>query len=45
MTRGRRLGLAAAILLAAFTAWEVLTSFIAYTGDAYVQSDLVSVAP
>ena len=45
MTRRRRLGLAAAILLAAFIAWEVLTSFVAYTGDAYVQSDLVSLAP
>ena len=45
MTRRRRLGLAIAILLAAFIAWEVLTSFVAYTGDAYVQSDLVSLAP
>ena len=45
MTRGRRLGLAAAILLAAFVTWELLTSFVAYTGDAYVQSDLVSLAP
>ena len=45
MTRGRRLGLAAAILAATFIAYEVLTSFVAYTGDAYVQSDLVSLAP
>jgi hypothetical protein len=29
MTRRRRLGLAIAILLAAFIAWEVLTSFVA----------------
>jgi multidrug efflux system membrane fusion protein len=45
MTRGRRVGLAAIILLAAFAAYELITSFVAYTGDAYVQSDLVSVAP
>lgn len=45
MTRARRVGIAAAILLAAFVAYEVITSYLAYTGDAYVQSDLVSVAP
>src|SRR5215831_15458384 len=45
MVRGRRVGIAAAIALAAFAAYEVTTSFLAYTGDAYVQSDLVSVAP
>jgi multidrug efflux system membrane fusion protein len=45
MTRGRRVGLTAAILLAAFIAYEVLTTFVAYTADAYVQSDLVSLAP
>jgi multidrug efflux system membrane fusion protein len=45
MTRGRRVGFTAALLLAAFIAWEVLTSYVAYTGDAYVQSDLVSLAP
>src|SRR6202000_2804944 len=45
MTRGRRFGLAAIMLLAAFAAYELITSFVAYTGDAYVQSDLVSVAP
>jgi multidrug efflux system membrane fusion protein len=45
MTRGRRVGLTAAILLAAFAAYELVTSFLAYTGDAYVLSDLVSLAP
>jgi multidrug efflux system membrane fusion protein len=28
-----------------FIAWEILTSFIEYTDDAYVRSDLVAVAP
>jgi multidrug efflux system membrane fusion protein len=28
-----------------FALYEVITSFLAYTGDAYVQSDLVSLAP
>jgi membrane fusion protein, multidrug efflux system len=45
MTRARRVGIAAAILLAVFVAYEVITSYLAYTGDAYVQSDLVSLAP
>jgi membrane fusion protein, multidrug efflux system len=45
MTRGRRVGLVAAVLVAAFIAYEAITSFVAYTGDAYVHSDLVSVAP
>lgn len=45
MTRARRVGIAAAVLLAAFVAYEVITSYLAYTGDAYVQSDLVSLAP
>lgn len=45
MTRARRFGLVAAALLAAFAAYEVITSYVAYTGDAYVMSDLVSVAP
>lgn len=45
MTRARRVGIAAAVLLAAFVAYEIITSYLAYTGDAYVQSDLVSVAP
>lgn len=32
-------------LLAAFVGWEVLTSYVAFTDDAYVRSDLVRVAP
>jgi multidrug efflux system membrane fusion protein len=45
MTRKRRVGLAAIVIVAAFAAYELITSFAAYTGDAYVQSDLVSLAP
>jgi membrane fusion protein, multidrug efflux system len=45
MTRKRRVGLAAIVVVAAFAAYELITTFVAYTGDAYVQSDLVSVAP
>lgn len=37
------LGLLAALLL--FLGWEVFTSFIAYTDDAYVRSDLVALVP
>jgi multidrug efflux system membrane fusion protein len=32
-------------LLALFIAWEVLTSFVAFTDDAYVRSDLVAITP
>jgi membrane fusion protein, multidrug efflux system len=32
-------------LLSALLAWEVLTNYAAYTSDATVRSDLVSVAP
>ena len=45
MTRARRVGLAAAVALALFIAYEVISSFIAVTDDAYVQSDLVALAP
>lgn len=45
MTRGRRVGVAAIIAFAAFAGYEIITSFLAYTGDAYVHSDLVSLAP
>jgi multidrug efflux system membrane fusion protein len=45
MTRGRRIVFAAAIVLGGFALYEVTTSFVAYTADAYVQSDLVAVAP
>jgi len=41
----RKLLLAAGIVLVMFVGWEVLTSFIAYTADAYVQSDLVAFSP
>jgi multidrug efflux system membrane fusion protein len=45
MTRKKRVGFAVIIIVAAFAAYELITSFLAYTGDAYVQSDLVSLAP
>src|ERR1700744_6176721 len=45
MTRGRKVGLSIIVALAAFAAYEIITSYIAYTGDAYVHSDLVSLAP
>jgi multidrug efflux system membrane fusion protein len=45
MTRKQRIGLSIIVLAAAFAAYEAFTSFVAYTGDAYVQSDLVSLAP
>jgi multidrug efflux system membrane fusion protein len=43
--RLRRVVIAVAALLAVFAAWEALTSYVAYTDDAYVRSDLVAVAP
>jgi membrane fusion protein, multidrug efflux system len=45
VTRARRLTVAAIVFIFAFAAYEIITSFIAYTGDAYVRSDLVSLAP
>lgn len=45
MTRRRRVGIVLAAVLAAFAAYEVAASYIAYTADAYVTSDLVAVAP
>jgi multidrug efflux system membrane fusion protein len=45
MPVSRRMLLAALAILAAFVGWEVLTSIVAYTDDAYVQSDLVAFAP
>jgi membrane fusion protein, multidrug efflux system len=45
MTRGRRVGLAAAIVLASFVLYEVVSSYVAFTDDAYVQSDLIALAP
>lgn len=32
-------------LIAVFIFWEILTSFVAYTDDAYVRTDLIAVAP
>jgi membrane fusion protein, multidrug efflux system len=43
--RLRRVAIGLAAVALVFTAWEALTSFVAYTDDAYVRSDLVSVAP
>ncbi len=45
MTRRRRVALVVGAVLGAFIAYEVVTSFVAYTSDAYVRSDLVAVAP
>jgi membrane fusion protein, multidrug efflux system len=45
MTRRKRIFLAVIVLVAAFSGYELITSFVAYTGDAYVQSDLVSLSP
>jgi multidrug efflux system membrane fusion protein len=43
--RFRRITVAAVAVLTLFTLYEVTTSLVAYTGDAYVLSDLVAVAP
>ena len=43
--RRRRAILVSAALLAAFAVWELCTTFVAYTSDAYVRSDLISIAP
>ncbi len=43
--RRRRVALVVAGVLGVFLAWEVLTSFVAYTDDAYVRSDVVAVSP
>jgi membrane fusion protein, multidrug efflux system len=45
MTRRRRVGISIAGGLFVFVLYEVATSYIAYTADAYVRSDLVAVAP
>src|SRR5271168_4137264 len=45
MTRRRRIGVTVAVILGVFVLYEVATSILAYTGDAYVQSDLVALAP
>jgi multidrug efflux system membrane fusion protein len=41
----KRLATGLLALLTVFILWEVVTSFVAYTGDAYVRSDLIAVAP
>ena len=33
------------VIVALFVAWQLGTSFVAYTDDAYVRSDLVAIAP
>jgi multidrug efflux system membrane fusion protein len=43
--RGRRLVLGIGSMLAVLAVWQLLTSYVAYTDDAYVYSDLVVVAP
>jgi membrane fusion protein, multidrug efflux system len=41
----RRVVFALAAVLLVFVAWEVVTTFVAYTDDAYVRSDLVAFSP
>lgn len=45
MSRWRRPLLAAAGLVSAFVAYELLTTYVAYSADAYVRSDLIALAP
>lgn len=45
MTRRLRIIIAASAVIGLFVLYEVATSFIAYTDDAYMWSDLVAVAP
>jgi len=40
-----RLLIGTLVLLALFGGWETLTSFVAFTDDAYVRSDLAAIAP
>src|SRR4051794_29372086 len=40
-----RAALVAATVLVIFLGYELLTSLVAYTDDAYVRSDLVAIAP
>jgi multidrug efflux system membrane fusion protein len=44
MIRRRRIGLAIAALFGVIALYQIATTFVAYTADAYVQSDLVAVA-
>ncbi len=45
MTRRRRVFVVLVAIAGAFALWEVATTYVAYTDDAYVRSDLVGVAP
>jgi multidrug efflux system membrane fusion protein len=45
MTRTRRIAIAFAAIVGIFAFYEIAATFLAYTADAYVQSDLVAVAP
>jgi multidrug efflux system membrane fusion protein len=45
MTRRRRIGFTVATIFGVFAVYEIATSIVAYTPDAYVQSDLVALAP
>ena len=45
MTQGRRIILILGGILGVFLLYELVTSFIYYTDDAYVRSDVISVAP
>ena len=44
-SRRKRVAVVAAGLFVAFLCWEIATRVVAYTDDAYVRSDLISVAP
>ena len=41
----RRFAVGVLAVLGLFIAWQILTRFVAYTSDAYVRSDLISLAP
>jgi membrane fusion protein, multidrug efflux system len=43
--RRRRALVVGGVALAVFALWELFTSFVAYTSDAYVRTDLISIAP
>jgi membrane fusion protein, multidrug efflux system len=45
MTRLRRISITLAAMLGVFALYELTASVVAYTADAYVQSDLVTLAP
>jgi len=45
LSRRARVTIVLACIVGAFIAYEIVTSFVAYTSDAYVRSDLVAVAP